>query len=58
MDISKFMKFINASEHLADIELGVSFLKDARVVEQRPEITPWNILHGQIYELGILKSVE
>jgi len=58
MDVSKLMELIDTGEHLANIKSSISFMNDTSIVEERPEISPWNILHGEIHELGVLKSVE
>jgi len=58
MDISKLMELIDTGEHLADIKSNISLVNDTSIVEERPEISPRNILHGQIHELGVLKSIE
>jgi len=58
MDVSKLMELIDTGEHLADIKLSISLVNDTSIIEERPEISSWNILHGQIHKLGVLKSVE
>jgi len=58
MDVSKLMELIDTGEHLADIKSSIILVNDTSIVEERPEISSWNIFHGQIHELGVLKSVE
>jgi len=57
MDIAQLMQFIHTSEHLCDVETCVFLLKNARIIQQRPEIASWNIFHGKIDEFRILESI-
>lgn len=43
MDVPKFVEFVHADEHLSSIEAGMFFLEHTRVVEQRSEITAWDV---------------
>ena len=57
MDVTKLMKLVDGGKHLANIEPRMFFLENARVVEQRPEIASWYVLHREINVFGILECV-
>lgn len=58
MKIAELVEFIHRSEHLADVEPGMLFLENSRVVEQRSEVTTGNIFHGQINVLRVLEGIQ
>jgi hypothetical protein len=58
MDISQFVEFVDPSKHLANVESGMSFFEDARVVQERSKISTRDILHSEVYKLWILEGVE
>lgn len=43
MNVTEFVKFVDAHEHFSRVETSVFFLEDTRVVEERAEVTAWNV---------------
>lgn len=39
VDVSQFVQLVDTHEHFSRVELGVFLLQDARVVQQRSEVT-------------------
>lgn len=58
MEVAELVEFIHRSEHLADVEPGVLFLENTRVVQQRSKITTGNVFHGQVNVFRVLEGIE
>lgn len=58
MNIPQLMQLIHRRKHLTDIKPRMLLLQHPRVIQQRPEITPRNILHRQIHTTRILKRIK
>jgi hypothetical protein len=48
MNISKFVKLVDGSKHLADVKPRMFLFQDPGVVEQCPEVATGHVLHGEI----------
>ena len=43
VDVAKLVQLVDAHEHLGGVKPRVLLLEHARVVQQRPEVSPWNV---------------
>lgn len=58
MDVTQLVEFVHTSKHLGDVIPRVLFLEHARVVQQRAEVTTWNVFHGKVDILSVLECVQ
>lgn len=58
VDVAELVQRIDRAEHLADVEPSVLLFQHARVIEQRAEVTAWDVLHREVDVLRILERVE
>ena len=58
MDVPQFMKLVYGCEHFADVESGVFFLEDARVIEESAEVTAGYVFHCEVDMVRVLECVQ
>lgn len=58
MDVAQFVQLVNGCEHLTDVKSSMLFLQNARVIQQRPEVSSGYVFHSKVDVFGILESIE
>jgi hypothetical protein len=58
MNVAQFVQLVHGCKHFADIELGMSFFENTRVIQSGTEVAARDIFHGQVNIFRILKGIE